>query len=222
MPRRKKRRRRRIPTTYRWVGEGAPVEGSDGTIEYESVELTIGGRSGVVSVGDCALLCSGDIEEDQLYGSGGGERTIYDTVDEGSREEEALYGGDGGQRRNEVAAAMRGGWESVNMGDNPEPFVALVERLWEEPLVDCGGSGASSDTPSSSSAGGKRGTKKKLEVKEVGGGEEEAEEKKELLSDWEKRKSRMKIRARWFFRVRVGFVAPIPCDCALSVPPPIL
>ena len=64
---------RRRPPTYRWIG--APhsklLSREDPTItkyNYRKLEIRVGNHCSFISVGDSVLLCSGDMEEDELYG----------------------------------------------------------------------------------------------------------------------------------------------------------
>ena len=64
---------RRRPPTYRWIG--APYsklpsreDPTKTKYNYRKLEIKVGNHCSFISVGDSVLLCSGDMEEDELYG----------------------------------------------------------------------------------------------------------------------------------------------------------
>ena len=163
----------RQPIVYRWIGPGV-LDPASGATVYTKLEMRVGGRAALIRTGDCALLCSGDVTEDVLYGGtptaqGGGDDDGDNDVEmadanKNKDEDDVLYGG---------AATC---FDDVAISQL-DPFVARIERMWEDPEAD--------DDDASPGAAQRREQDKKL-----------------LGTNYDERRSRMKIQARWFYKVR--------------------
>ena len=163
----------RQPIVYRWIGPGV-LDPASGATVYTKLEMRVGGRAALIRTGDCALLCSGDVTEDVLYGGtptakGGGDDDGQKDVEMADAnkekdEDDVLYGG---------AATC---FDDVAISQL-DPFVARIERMWEDPEAD--------DDDASPGAAQRREQDKKL-----------------LGTNYDERRSRMKIQARWFYKVR--------------------
>ena len=162
----------RQPIVYRWIGPGV-LDPASGATVYTKLEMRVGGRAALIRTGDCALLCSGDVTEDVLYGGtptakGGGDDDAEDVemadANKNKDEGDVLYGG---------AATC---FDDVAISQL-DPFVARIERMWEDPEAD--------DDDASPGAAQRREQDKKL-----------------LGTNYDERRSRMKIQARWFYKVR--------------------
>ena len=169
----------RQPIVYRWVGPGAPdrSDPKSGATVYTQLEMRVGGRAALIRTGDCALLCSGDVTEDVLYGGtptakggGDGDDDNANVNKKKANDEEAdlLYGG---------AATC---FDDVAISQL-DPFVARIERMWEDPEP-------SEDGADESPAAARR----------------REQDRKLFGTNYDERRSRMKIRARWFYKVRRG------------------
>ena len=167
----------RQPIVYRWVGPGVPdrSDPKSGATVYTQLEMRVGGRAALIRTGDCALLCSGDVTEDVLYGgtptAKGGDDDDVNMTDgkkKADDEEADLYGG---------AATC---FDDVAISQL-DPFVARIEKMWEEPEP-------SEDGADESPAAARR----------------REQDRKLFGTNYDERRSRMKIRARWFYKVRRG------------------
>ena len=163
----------RQPIVYRWIGPGV-LDPASGATVYTKLEMRVGGRAALIRTGDCALLCSGDVTEDVLYGGtptakgggddGGDKDVEMADANKTKDEDDVLYGG---------AATC---FDDVAISQL-DPFVARIERMWEDPEAD--------DDDASPGAAQRREQDKKL-----------------LGTNYDERRSRMKIQARWFYKVR--------------------
>ena len=166
----------RQPIVYRWIGPGV-LDPTTGATVYTKLEMRVGGRAALIRTGDCALLCSGDVTEDVLYGGtptakGGEDANDNDAdvemADAGNKDEDdVLYGG---------AATC---FDDVAISQL-DPFVARIERMWEDPQAD--------DDDASPATAKRREQDKRL-----------------LGTNYDERRSRMKIQARWFYKVRRSY-----------------
>ena len=170
----------RQPIVYRWVGPGAPdrSDPKSGATVYTQLEMRVGGRAALIRTGDCALLCSGDVTEDVLYGGtptakgggSGGDDADANANKKKADDQEAdlLYGG---------AATC---FDDVAISQL-DPFVARIERMWEEPEP-------AEDGADESPAAARR----------------REQDRKLFGTNYDERRARMKIRARWFYKVSEG------------------
>ena len=170
----------RQPIVYRWVGPGVSdrSDPKSGATVYTQLEMRVGGRAALIRTGDCALLCSGDVTEDVLYGGtptakGGGDddANMADAADSkkaDDQEADLLYGG---------AATC---FDDVAISQL-DPFVARIERMWEEPEP-------AEDGADESPAAARR----------------REQDRKLFGTNYDERRARMKIRARWFYKVSEG------------------
>lgn len=222
-----KKKTKREPIVYRWVGPGTTQP--DGSVVYTKLEMSVGGRAALVRTGDCALLCSGDVTEDVLYGQdiasnespeehGDEENEMTKdaarevTREDSSRppkakrsdEESALYGSPSAANiTTEEDELYTSCFDDVAI-NQLDPFVARIEKMWEDPPDD----GPDAE-------------------------QRRARDARLLGKNYDERRSRMKIQARWFYKVRstkialVGFALILilrlatdyPLSCIKTIPP---
>ena len=182
---------------YRWVGAGDPQP--DGTVLYGQLEVSVGGpgaasgpggRRSLIRAGDCALLCSGVVEEEALFGDYVAEREararqVGRALGTGTGEEDGLYGAPDAVDREEDRLYGGGIFDGETMR-RLDPFAARIERMWEEPPQQrgqerrvAGAAAASGSGSGSASASGEANSAPDAD-----------------------RRSRMKVQARWFYKVR--------------------
>lgn len=149
------------PPTYRWVDEGE-VEASTGAVVHSKVEVVVRGRKSLIQPGDTVLLFSGDDDDAKALGIA---REVDNSLSSSEGEEDS-DDDDASDEENDESARTDGGGDDPLPG--PDPFVARVEKLWEE------------NEPAST--GGRRGNSGNKDDYDL------------------ERRSRMKIRARWFFK----------------------
>ena len=159
----------RQPIVYRWIGPGV-LDPQSGATVYTQLEMRVGGRAALIRTGDCALLCSGDVTEDALYGSGDKDAEMADANKDKDDEDDVLYGG---------AATC---FDDVAISQL-DPFVARIERMWEEPEADPDDEGANMSP---------------------GAARRREQDRRLLGTNYDERRARMKIQARWFYKVRAG------------------
>lgn len=177
--------------SYRWVGAGTNL--SDGTIEYYTLEVNAAGRVSSVRVGDSVLLFSGDLQDEGVEVDSNAvneDDKEHAKFEKGPLSETSLPSGDGRDSNNVVSslalskkvnqdgsAGISDG-SDVNIDENffgvkaLNPFVARIERMWEEPAL--GKTGRHRNPPGTTFCG--------------------------FVTD-NARKLRMKIKARWYFKV---------------------
>ena len=197
-----KKRTKREPIVYRWVGPGTTEP--DGRVVYTKLEMRVGGRAALVRTGDCALLCSGDVTEDVLYGHNIGsdespEKYSADEEDENKKgaagaeertattgsslptegkvpsdEENALYGSPNAANLTAEEDELYASCFNDDAINKLDPFVARIEKMWEDPPED----GPDAEQRS-------------------------ARDERLLGKNYDERRSRMKIQARWFYKVSI-------------------
>eukprot|EP00562_Extubocellulus_spinifer_P000605 CAMPEP_0178488820 /NCGR_PEP_ID=MMETSP0696-20121128/10057_1 /TAXON_ID=265572 /ORGANISM="Extubocellulus spinifer, Strain CCMP396" /LENGTH=814 /DNA_ID=CAMNT_0020116601 /DNA_START=367 /DNA_END=2811 /DNA_ORIENTATION=- len=187
-----KKSTKREPIVYRWIGPGTTEP--DGRVVYTKLEMRVGGRAALVRTGDCALLCSGDVTEDVLYGHNIGsdespERHSADEEDENKNrdhteepklptegkvpndEENALYGSPNAANLSAEEDELYASCFNDDAINKLDPFVARIEKMWEDPPED----GPDAE-------------------------QRRARDAKLLGKNYDERRSRMKIQARWFYK----------------------
>ena len=182
---------------YRWVGAGDPQP--DGTVLYGQLEVSVGGpgaasgpggRRSLIRAGDCALLCSGVVEEEALFGDYVAEREararqVGRALGTGTGEEDGLYGAPDAVDREEDRLYGGGIFDGETMR-RLDPFAARIERMWEEPPQQRGQERRVADAAAASGSGSASAS---------------ASGEANSAPDADRR-SRMKVQARWFYKVR--------------------
>eukprot|EP00978_Attheya_sp_CCMP212_P011870 scaffold29472_cov53-Attheya_sp.AAC.6 len=167
-------------------------------MEHYKLELMSRGQRVSVSVGDSVLLCSGDYQEEPATPppsrgklDDDAELAMFD-ADDSDEDDDDLYnaGESSSSSRPSHSDPARGNYSLTDEGylDNDDeiraldPFVAQIERMWEEPAP----------TSSKHSSHGRR---------KKSGTDLSATKtlQNDFVSDDAQRK-RMKIRARWYFK----------------------
>lgn len=156
-----------VGLSFSWIGPGE--QQSNGAKDYKMLEMTVEGKTSIITVGDCMLLRSTDETPPTGSSTMGSQqsRTRHKSVDDKDSDDDKEEDDDDGPEDNERES-----------DEEEEAFVARIVRMWEVPP----------------------GRKKQL------------------------REHCMKIRARWFFKVRlasatlredsfeqIDIVSPLPC-----------
>ena len=171
----------RLPPTYRWIGNS--IIESDGNTYYEKLEIKVGNHASLISVGDSVLLSSGDLEEDELFCKPDASSPL------------TQQGGNIGNKlskassiKNLASSANKNATEISKIEslvneiaiNSLNPYVALVDSIFEEPLTEIEKSVCNSEN-------------------------NKRRKKNDIVSYTEQRRTRMKIRAKWYFKVNFSY-----------------